>query len=221
MIPRATLRIPDLTMTRSLASALHTRRLGVTLAEVFPASGAEAAAARFVITQLGRSHGPVLWIQDRLAQSETGRPSLPQMGDLAPLMLMALPRPVDVMVAAEEALRHRALAAAIAEVRGDPAALNFTAMKRLALRAEVTGVPCWLIRQGANADLSAARDRWRIATLPSAANADDPRAPGDGPSATRSSLWRDPYRCRIPARSQRCSAASFGPQPFAAAGTLG
>jgi protein ImuA len=43
----------------------------------------------------------------------------------------------------------------------------------------MAGVPCWLIRQAATADLSAARNRWRIATLPSVANPDDPRAPGD------------------------------------------
>ncbi len=178
MIPRAIFRIPALTMTRPLPSALRARRLEVTLTEVFPAIGAEAAAAGFVMAQLGRGSGAVLWIQDRLAQRETGRPSLPKIDGLGPLMLMQLARPVDVMIAAEEGLRWRALAAVIVEVRGDPAALNFTAMKRLALRAEATGVPCWLIRQGATADLSAARDRWRIETLPSAANPDDARAPG-------------------------------------------
>jgi protein ImuA len=94
-------------------------------------------------------------------------------------MLMRLSRPVDVMATIEEGLRCKALAAVVAEIRGDPSAVNFTAMKRLALRAESSGVPCWLIRQAATADLSAARDRWRVATLPSGANPDDPRAPGD------------------------------------------
>ncbi|MFC3181989.1 hypothetical protein [Cypionkella sinensis] len=120
----------------------------------------------------------MLWIQDRLAQRETGRPYLPRLTGLGPLILMQLSRPADVMIAAEEGLRCRELAAVIVEVRGDPAVLNFTAMKRLALRAEATAVPCWLIRQAAAANLSAARDRWRVATLPSATNPDDPRASG-------------------------------------------
>lgn len=166
-------------MTRSLPSTLGARRLGVTLTEVFPAIGAEAAAAEFIMAQLHRASGAILWIQDHLARRETGRPSPPKLPGLGPLMLLQLSRPVDVMIAAEEGLRCRALAAVIVEISGNPAALNFTAMKRLALRAEATAVPCWLIRQAATADLSAARDRWRISPLPSAANPDDPRAPGD------------------------------------------
>lgn len=157
----------------------RTLQAGATLSEVFPATGAEAAAAGFVIARLGRGSGPVLWIQDRLAQRETGRPCLAGFGLDRPLMLMQLSRPVDVMTAAEEGLRCTALAAVVAEIRGDPPAVNFTALKRLAVRAEAAGVPCWLIRQAATADLSAARDRWRIGPLPSAAHPDDPRAPGD------------------------------------------
>jgi protein ImuA len=150
-----------------------------TLSEVFSATGAEAAAAAFVLARLGHGKGPVLWLQDRMALRETGRPFLAGLGLRKPLLLLQLSRPVDVMTAAEEGLRCRALSAVVAEIRGDPPALSFTAMKRLALRAEATGVPCWLIRQSATADLSAARDRWRIASLPSAAHHDDPRAPGD------------------------------------------
>ena len=149
------------------------------LSEVFPESGAEAAAIGFVLTRLGSGAAPVLWIQDRLAQRETGHPFLAGLGLQRPLMVMQLSRPADVMTAVEEGLRCRALAAVIAEVRGNPAAISFTATKRLALRVETSSVPCWLIRQAAAADLSAASDRWRIATRPSAPNPDDPRAPGD------------------------------------------
>ncbi len=171
--------IPAIKMIRSLPSGLCVGRLEVTLTEVFPAIGADAAAAGFVIAQLGYCSGAVLWIQDRLAQRETGRPFLTDLTGLGPLILMQLSRPADVMIAAEEGLRCRELAAVIVEVRGDAAALNFTAMRRLALRAEATAVPCWLIRQAATANLSAARNRWRVATLPSALNPDDPLAPGD------------------------------------------
>lgn len=150
-----------------------------TLSEVFPAAGAEAAAAGFVMAQLGKGSGTILWVQDRLAERESGRPCLAGLGLSGPLLLMPLSRPLDVMIAVEEGLRCKALAAVVAEIRGNHPAVSFTAMKRLALQAEASAVPCWLIRQAATVDLSAARDRWRIATLPSAANPDDPRAPGD------------------------------------------
>lgn len=172
-------RVPAHLTTQALPSAPGAQPAGGTLSEIFPATGAEGAAAGFVLARIGTRAGPVLWIQDRLAQRETGRPFLAGLGRHKSLMLMQLSRPVDVMAAAEEGLRCKALAAVIAEIRGDPAAVSFTAMKRLALRAEAGGVPCWLIRQGATADLSAARNRWRIATLSSLANPDDPRAPGN------------------------------------------
>ena len=169
--------VPSMIQAQRLSSPAP--QAGATLSEVFPEPGAEAAAAGFVLAQLGPGTAPVLWIQDRLVQRETGRPFLPGLGLQRSLMLMQLSRPVDMMVAVEEGLRCKALAAVIAEVRGNPTVVSFTAMKRLALRTEASGVACWLIRQAATADLSAARDRWRIATLPSAPNSDDPHAPGD------------------------------------------
>lgn len=157
---------------------MKTRATLATLTDLFPATGAEAAAGGFVLARIGPAQTPILWIQDRLAERESGRPCLAGLALRGPLMLMQLSRPADVVIAAEEGLRCGALAAVVAEIRGAPPALNFTATKRLALRAEAAGVPCWLIRHGAMPDLSAARDRWRISTLPSAANPDDPRAPG-------------------------------------------
>lgn len=154
-----------------------------TLCEIHAPPGAEAAATGFVLARLtpaGQTAAgrPVLWLQDRMAAREGGRPYLPGLNLRHPLLLMELSRPADVLAAAEEALRGAGLAAVVAEIRGDPAVLGFTATKRLALRAEATGVACWLIRQAGRADLSAARDRWRIALLPSAPHPDDPRAPG-------------------------------------------
>jgi protein ImuA len=61
---------------------------------------------------------------------------------------------------------------------GDPAALDFTATRRLAVASERSNVPCWLVRLGGTANLSGARMRWRIASAPSLANPLDVRAPG-------------------------------------------
>jgi protein ImuA len=149
------------------------------LSEVFAETLADAGAVGFILSQLAKNSAPILWIQDRLSRRETGRPHLPGLGTGRSLLLLLVARPTDVLIAAEEGLRCKALAAVVAEIWGDPPVLNFTATKRLALRAEAVGVPCWLVRHGANADLSAARDRWRIASLPSATDPDDAQAPGD------------------------------------------
>jgi protein ImuA len=66
----------------------------------------------------------------------------------------------------------------IGEVWGDPRALDFTATRRLAVAAERSGVPAWLVRLGGTANLSGARMRWRVASAPSEENLLDPRAPG-------------------------------------------
>jgi len=72
----------------------------------------------------------------------------------------------------------RALGAVIGEVWGDPAVLDFTATKRLAMRSEAASVPCWLVRRAAAENLSAARDRWRIGSRPSATNPHDRQSSG-------------------------------------------
>ena len=78
----------------------------------------------------------------------------------------------------EEGVRCSGLSGVIGELWGDPAALDFTATRRLAVAAERCLVPCWLVRLGGTANLSGARMRWRIASGPSIANPFDPRAPG-------------------------------------------
>ena len=80
--------------------------------------------------------------------------------------------------AMEEGLRCAALGAVIGELWGDPASLDFTATRRLAVAAERSRVACWLVRLGGTANLSGARMRWRVASAPSLANILDPRAPG-------------------------------------------
>jgi protein ImuA len=84
----------------------------------------------------------------------------------------------DALWAMEEGLRCPALSAVIGEIWGDPAVLDFTATRRLAVAAERRQVPCWLVRLHGTANLSGARMRWRIASGPSLANAFDFKAPG-------------------------------------------
>ncbi len=164
---------------RTASTQARKQAPGQSLSEVFPASAADAGALGFVLSRLERGAKPVLWVQDRLSLKETGRPYLPGLAAGPPILHVAVARPVDVLWALEEGLRCKALAGAIGEIWGEHPAVNLTATKRLAMRAEAVEVPCWLIRRASPPDLSAARNRWRVASLPSARHGDDPQAPGD------------------------------------------
>lgn len=150
-----------------------------TLAEVFAGTAADAATTGFMLSRLPRGAKPILWVQDRLSRKEAGRPSLAGLGPQRPIIMVDLSRAADVLWALEDGLRCRALGAVVGELWGDPPALDFTATKRLAMRAETAELPCWLIRRAAHPNLSAARDRWRIHSLPSASHPHDIQAPGD------------------------------------------
>ncbi len=147
--------------------------------EVFAANAADAGVTGFVLACIGSNAHPILWVQDRLSGKEAGRPYLPGLGAKRSILRVDVTRPADVLWAMENGLRCKGLSAVIGEIWGDPPALSFTATKRLTIRAEAGQVPCWLIRRGATADLSGARDRWRVASLPSAPHPYDPQAPGD------------------------------------------
>jgi protein ImuA len=149
-----------------------------TLSEAFPSHPTDASAVGFALSRLPRTNAPILWVQDRLSRKEAGRPALAGIGADRPVIMVDLSRATDVLWAMEDGLRCRALGAVIGEIWGDPPSLDFTATKRLAIRAEAADVACWLIRRAASPDLSAARDRWRIASLPSAPHPHEPQAPG-------------------------------------------
>lgn len=150
-----------------------------TLSEVFPARVMDGAATGFVLAHLAGRPGPILWVQDRLSRREAGRPYLAGLSHPLPVLVIEVSHPRDVLWTMEEALGSSALAGVIGEIWGDPPVLGFTATKRLALRAEAHGVPAWLVRRAATPDLSAARERWRVASLPAGSDPHDARAPGD------------------------------------------
>jgi protein ImuA len=147
-----------------------------TLYELFAEHPRDGGWAGFLLAQLATDK-PLLWVQERMAILETGRvhpPGLPS----ANLIHVEARDARDALWAMEEGLRCSGLSGVIGELWGDPRALDFIATRRLAVAAERSGVPCWLVRLGGQANLSGARMRWRIASLPSLANPLDPRAPG-------------------------------------------
>ncbi|WP_238840585.1 ImuA family protein [Roseobacter cerasinus] len=150
----------------------------VALSEVFATTVTDAAAMGFVLARLPKSAAPVLWVQDRLSAKEAGQPYPPGMGAERQLIWVHVSHSSDALWAMEEGLRCHALGAVVGEIWGAPKALSFTATKRLAMRAEAAGVSCWLIRRAAPPEVSAARDRWRITSLPSAPHPHDAQSPG-------------------------------------------
>lgn len=147
-----------------------------TLSELFAASPRDGGWAGFLLPQLEAAK-PLLWVQERMAILESGRlhpPGLPSQS----LIHVTARDARDALWAMEEGLRCPGLSAVIGELWGDPASIDFTATRRLAMAAERSGVPCWLVRLGGTANLSGARMRWRIASLPSLPPAFDPKAPG-------------------------------------------
>ena len=145
----------------------------------------DGAATGFVLAQLDASgrRGPILWVQDAVAAREGGLPCLRGLGHRGrPILRVAARNAAEALWAMEEGLQCAASSAVIGEVWGDPKALDFTATKRLALRARRSGVPLWLLRPDGVPGLSVAPERWRLSSMASGANALDARAPGQ-------SLW--------------------------------
>lgn len=142
----------------------------------------DGGATGFLLAQLGRAlaarGGPLLWVQERMAIVEGGRIYPPGLG-VAELIHVEAKDARAALWAMEEGLRCAALGGVIGELWGDPRALDFTATRRLAVAAERSGVPAWLVRLGGQANLSGARMRWRVASAPSGENLLDPRAPGE------------------------------------------
>ncbi|QFT57897.1 hypothetical protein FIU94_03590 [Sulfitobacter sp. THAF37] len=151
------------------------------LRDVLAGGPFDAAVTGFVLAALPDSAEPVLWVSDRMSRRENGQlygPALRGLGVRAPILRVDVSHPRDVLWTMEEAAGCAGLSAVVGEIHGAPEVLSFTATKRLALRAEASGVPIWLIRSGDHGALSAARERWRLRSLPSARNPWNRHAPG-------------------------------------------
>ena len=164
--------------------------------EVF-ASSNEATGAALALAlaldglpqeRIGQRH--VLWVQDAAALRLNGRPYRPGLPPALGRRLIHVraAAPEDALFALEEGLRCRDLACVIGEIAGNPRALDFTASRRLTFAAEKQGVPLFLVRHDAQADLSSARLRWRASGAPSLPPHWNALAPGS--PAWRAELFR-------------------------------
>lgn len=117
-----------------------------------------------------------LWIRQDLAGRETGEPYGPGLAafgvDPARLVLVAAADAREALRAAEEGLRCAPLGCVLLEPWGSAKALDLTAMRRLALAAEASGVTLLMLRTGTHDAAAAdgpggAMTRWSIAAAPS------------------------------------------------------
>ena len=169
--------------------------------------GAHAALA---LHALGAGAGPVVWVQDALSRLEFGAlhaRGLDAAGlDPSRVIAVRAARPIDALWAMEEAAS--AGVPVVGEIEGTPRALDFTATRRLEMRARAAAVPCVLVRTGPRAGgggpgsapgvgagtgaeagaggerggeasvASSAHWRWRVLPRPAAPDPFDARAPG-------------------------------------------
>lgn len=106
-------------------------------------------------------------------------PGLARFGIGAQQLVMARVRTMaEWLWAVEEAIACRAVAGVLAEVAGAPKALDFTASRRLSLRAEAAGTSLYLIRYGTGREASASRLRWHVEPVLSGEVRWDRSAPG-------------------------------------------
>lgn len=98
--------------------------------------------------------------------------------DPTKLVIVRVADMTEFLWATEEATACRAVAAIIVEVKGNPKLLNFTASRRLSLRASANRVSLFMLRYGQRRESSAGHLRWRVMPHRSARNPFDDRAPG-------------------------------------------
>jgi protein ImuA len=133
------------------------------VAEVGPAHNYAALASLFVAGVLARLRGPVLWCvhsRDLFAPGVTAAGLHPDR-----VIYTETYRDADVLLAMEEGLRHKGLAAVVGEV----VKVGLKSSRRLHLATETSGSMALLLRRWGASDQtgSAAVTRWRIAPHPS------------------------------------------------------
>ena len=156
--------------------------------EAYAAQAADAAAATgFVIgltTGMTSHRREVMWLRWRhsAGRDSPGLGGVLQANGWAELggapghaLCAIIPDIRALLRTAVDALRCPALGAVIVEGWGQMRELDLTASRRLALAAEKSGVPLFLLRIDAPPVPSAARTRWQVAAAPSHA------LPGNAP----------------------------------------
>jgi protein ImuA len=173
------------TPAAATAEALPAAPRGVLTAIFTPELRNAGAALGFALGQarslLGAARPAVIYLQLVADAQETGVPygaGLSHFGfPPEALVIGRLESITELLWALEEAVCCRAVAAVVADVAGHHKALDFTASRRLSLRADAARTSIFLLRYGEEREASAACFRWRLVPEPSGAAPFDARAP--------------------------------------------
>jgi len=158
-----------------------------TLSELFTDTTRDAGAGfGFALMQargaLSAERPVVLFLQMRAEAQETGLPYGPGLlrfgFDPQALAVVRTGTIAELLWAMEEAAGCCNVAAVIGDVGRGHTKLDFTASRRLSLRAESFSAMLMLLRSGTNREASAAVFRFHVAALLSAETPFDARAPG-------------------------------------------
>lgn len=160
---------------------------GGLLQEVFSDDLRHASATLgFALAQakslLSQQRLAVIYLQISKEAQELGLPYGPGLisfgFDPDALVLVRTASIAELLWAAEEALACRAVAAVVADIGRPAKILDFTASRRLSLRAASSGSSIFLLRYGRDREASAAHLRWRLMPQRSGRQRFDPLAPG-------------------------------------------
>lgn len=154
---------------RSRIHALHPTRPGDEGAATgFALTLFSHLAALSWTTRAGFRHPrPILWVQDRRARLESGVPyglGLHIFGiDPAQLVIISTRTALDALAATEIGLETGGLDGVLAELPPNLPADMLSLGKRLALRAERSSTPCFLLHASATSVPTPVATRWQIA----------------------------------------------------------
>jgi protein ImuA len=153
-----------------------------------------AAAAGFALAVSSRAgQKSTVWIAEDMALAESGAPYGPGLETfgLAPerLLTVAAARSRDLLWAMEEALRCRAVATAIGELRHGK--IDGVAVRRLSLAAAESGALALLLRASPPNDASTAATRWIVGAAPNDSLAIELTRNRRGPLGAWTLQWSD------------------------------
>jgi protein ImuA len=155
--------------------------------EIFAGTVVDAGAALgFALGQargrLGAARPALVFAQLRADAGEIGLPyglGLSDFGIAAEAMVLVRAESIgELLWAVEEAIACRAVGAVVADIAFAHKALDFTASRRLSLRAAASGAAVLMVRYGREREASAAKFRWQVAPMQSRPPLFDRRAPG-------------------------------------------